>query len=583
MKTSSAFSQRGVKWFFVVAFLFAVISSVLFPAQNAFAKDDDDASDVSNQGNMSKLETRTYYASEILGGFDYYVDASDLKYTITIIMNQDLTIKSLELRDGVGLVLKGNGTLTVTEGTHAYSSVGGSPSISIEENASLKSTGKGYGIIIQNGSLNIDTTGTVTATASGYYKDNDFGGADFQPGTGIYAQYVSIYNGNVITSGVDGDNIVTTNGPIIMNPGYGVCTYGADNGVFIYGGSLKASGASFGIFAASFYAEYTGHGSGVYADLTGTEAALKSGSGGSQRIELVSPVTISTPEGGKVGLFKIIDKNYKNETTNSGYEEYENYYILDGGGGIAKHAVLKTPVTYTVEASIPSNSMKVGETMQITATTKRSDSQPVTNAVYEYTSLTPGVIEVDANGLVKGISPADASVMVTDTANGVWTTLSFSVKAADDGSDEQNSSYSNEWRDGKWYDKYGRQNYEGTLSWKKNSKGWWVEDSLGWYPVSMWQKIDGVWYYFDDSGYMVSDQWIGGWWCDSDGSCTYEGQGSWHYDQRGWWYQDSLGWFPQSKWQKIDGVMYYFHADGYLATNQYIDGYWVDGSGAYIE
>lgn len=581
MKTIRAFRSR--KWSLVVVFLFAVISCILFPALNAFAEGDGDDSEVSNKGNTVRLESRTYYASDILGGFDYYADASDLKYTLTIIMNQDLTIRSLELRDGVALVLKGDHTLTVTEGVDAYSTVGGSPSISIEEKASLNSTGGGYGIVIHNGSLNIDTTGTVTATGTGYYRANDFGGKDFQPGCGIYAQYVSIYNGNVITSGVDGDNILYASGPLIKNPGYGICTYGSDNGVFLYGGSLKASGASYGVSASTFYAEYTGHGSGVYADLSGTEAALMSGAGGSKRIELVSPVTISTPEGGKAGLFKIIDKNYTNETTESGYEEYENYYILDGGGGIAKHAVLTTLVTYTVEVSIPNTIVKVGETMQITPTTKRSDSQPVTNAVYEYTSLTPGVVEVDANGLVKGISPADASVLVTDTANGVYTTVSFSVKADDAGSGEKKSSYSNEWRDGKWYDQYGRQNYSGTLSWKKNSKGWWVEDTLGWYPVSMWQKINGIWYYFDSSGYMVSNQWIDGWWCDSDGSCTYGGQGSWHYDQRGWWYQDTLGWFPQAKWQKIDGVWYYFHADGYLATNQYVDGYWVDGSGAYRE
>lgn len=577
MKTSYAFKRKNNIGFFIVAFCLAVIICVLFPAQSVLADGNDDDSGANQNGNRAQLYTRTYNASEILGGFDYYVTNTDFKYTITINMDQDLTIRSLELNNGTGLVLKGSGTLTVTEGVLAYSFVGGSPSISIEENASLKSTGKAYGIKVYKGSLTIDTTGTVTSTASGYY---DSEGA-FNRGVGISAQYISIYNGNVVASGVDGEDTHLNGGPVIKNSGYAVSTIGDDNGLFMYGGSLKASGCSYGVSSSTFYAEYSGHGSGVSADLSGTEAALKAGAGGAHRIEILSPITITTPAGGTAGLYTIIDKNYTNDTTKSGFEEYTSYYILDGGGGIAKHAVLSTPVTYTVEASIPNTSMKVGETMQITATTKRSDSQPVTNSVYEYTSLTPGVIDVDSNGLVKGLSPADASVMITDTANGVWTTVSITVKAADDTS--QNGNLSNEWKDGKWYDANGRQTYTGELSWKKNSKGWWVEDSLGWYPVSMWQKINGTWYYFNDSGYMVSNEWVGGCWCDSDGSCTYAGQGSWKWDTRGWWYEDTLGWYPQAKWQKIDGTWYYFHADGYLATNEYIDGYWVGGNGAYQE
>lgn len=80
-------------------------------------------------------------------------------------------------------------------------------------------------------------------------------------------------------------------------------------------------------------------------------------------------------------------------------------------------------------------------------------------------------------------------------------------------------SYSNEWINGVWYDENGNNTYPGTLSWKSNSTGWWVEDSAGWYPVNCWQKIDGSWYYFDGSGYMVTSRYIDGYWIGANGVC----------------------------------------------------------------
>ena len=62
--------------------------------------------------------------------------------------------------------------------------------------------------------------------------------------------------------------------------------------------------------------------------------------------------------------------------------------------------------------------------------------------------------------------------------------------------------YSNEWVKGLWYNKDGSQTYKYKLSWKHNSKGWWVEDTSGWYPKNQKQKIDGKWYSFDAKGYM---------------------------------------------------------------------------------
>ena len=140
-------------------------------------------------------------------------------------------------------------------------------------------------------------------------------------------------------------------------------------------------------------------------------------------------------------------------------------------------------------------------------------------------------------------------------------------------------SYSNEWVDGKWYDADGNQSYSGTLEWKCNSAGWWVEDTANWYPVSCWQKIDGYWYYFDASGYMVSSAWQDGCWLGSDGAWTYEATGSWKGNSSGWWFEDTSGWYPYSQWLKINGSWYYFDGSGYMVTSKYIDGYWIGADG----
>lgn len=44
----------------------------------------------------------------------------------------------------------------------------------------------------------------------------------------------------------------------------------------------------------------------------------------------------------------------------------------------------------------------------------------------------------------------------------------------------------------------------------------------------------------------------------------------WNKDSKGWWYVYSNGSYPTSTWKTIDGKEYYFKADGYMASNEYI-------------
>lgn len=44
----------------------------------------------------------------------------------------------------------------------------------------------------------------------------------------------------------------------------------------------------------------------------------------------------------------------------------------------------------------------------------------------------------------------------------------------------------------------------------------------------------------------------------------------WNKDDTGWWYVYSDGSYPINAWEEIDGKQYYFGANGYLATDEYI-------------
>ena len=77
-------------------------------------------------------------------------------------------------------------------------------------------------------------------------------------------------------------------------------------------------------------------------------------------------------------------------------------------------------------------------------------------------------------------------------------------------------------------------------------------------------EIDGVWYYFKADGHIAMGEFIRGWWLNSKtGACTYKFKAAWHKNSKGWWYGDGSGWFAKNKTYKIDGVAYLFDEEGY--------------------
>lgn len=81
--------------------------------------------------------------------------------------------------------------------------------------------------------------------------------------------------------------------------------------------------------------------------------------------------------------------------------------------------------------------------------------------------------------------------------------------------------------------------------------------------VTGWQQVSGKWYYFKSSGAMAANEWCEGYWLNADGSWTYQPKGSWKQDSTGWWFGDTSGWYAKNTMVRIDNVYYTFNASGY--------------------
>lgn len=53
--------------------------------------------------------------------------------------------------------------------------------------------------------------------------------------------------------------------------------------------------------------------------------------------------------------------------------------------------------------------------------------------------------------------------------------------------------------------------------WLQDEVGSWYQYSTGEIPKNQWREIDGAWYFFNEVGYMVKDQWIDRYYLGSDG------------------------------------------------------------------
>lgn len=152
---------------------------------------------------------------------------------------------------------------------------------------------------------------------------------------------------------------------------------------------------------------------------------------------------------------------------------------------------------------------------------------------------------------------------------------------------DNSAAYQNEWlkADGKWY-YFQSDSTMATDTWidnyyvdasgvwipskEKPTDKWitsgnrkWYRHADGSYTKNDWEVIDGKYYRFDNEGWMVT-----GW--QKIGNVTY--------------YMDkTTGERYGEGWHWIDGNCYYMNANGEMAVDTWIDGYYVDESGKWIK
>ena len=117
-------------------------------------------------------------------------------------------------------------------------------------------------------------------------------------------------------------------------------------------------------------------------------------------------------------------------------------------------------------------------------------------------------------------------------------------------------------------------------SWVQSGSRWWYKHADGSYKTNGWEKINGVWYRFDNSGWMQTG-WV------KDGSWYYlDGSGAmktgWLKDNGNWYYLDSSG-AMKTGWFTVSGKWYYAYSSGALAINTTTpDGYRVNANGEWV-
>lgn len=160
-----------------------------------------------------------------------------------------------------------------------------------------------------------------------------------------------------------------------------------------------------------------------------------------------------------------------------------------------------------------------------------------------------------------------------------------------------------------------------------NGKKYYLHDNSAAYQ-NEWLKADGKWYYFQSDSTMAANTWIDNYYVDASGvwipnkekptdKWITSGNRKWYrhadgsytkndwevingkyyrFDNEGWmvtgWKKINDIWYYMDKttgerygegWHWIDGNCYYMNANGEMAVDTWIDGYYVDASGKWIK
>ena len=117
-------------------------------------------------------------------------------------------------------------------------------------------------------------------------------------------------------------------------------------------------------------------------------------------------------------------------------------------------------------------------------------------------------------------------------------------------------------------------------SWQQSSGRWWYSRNNGSFACKEWLRDGNNWYYFDESGWMVTGwRHIGNWYYFNTSGAMVTG---WQYIGGNWYFFNASG-AMVTGWQYIEGKWYFFNNAGAMVKDwQQIDGSWYyfDNSGA---
>ena len=123
------------------------------------------------------------------------------------------------------------------------------------------------------------------------------------------------------------------------------------------------------------------------------------------------------------------------------------------------------------------------------------------------------------------------------------------------------------------------------IGWIQSGNRWWYRHADGGYTRNGWELINGSWYYFDNAGWMLANQWIGNYYVDGSGKWIpgkTKVTAQWIQSGNRWWYRHADGGYTRNGWELINGSWYYFDNAGWMLSNQWIGNYYVGGSGAML-
>ena len=123
---------------------------------------------------------------------------------------------------------------------------------------------------------------------------------------------------------------------------------------------------------------------------------------------------------------------------------------------------------------------------------------------------------------------------------------------------------------------------EVTGDWEQDDKGWRFKKKDGTYPNEEWAKVNGTWYYFDQTGYMTTGwkQLNGAWYYLAASGAM---QTDWVWEDGTWYFMNQDGSMAVG-WVYVNDSWYYLNQSGECLLNTVTpDGFKVDETGAWVK